>query len=86
MRSKMKHFGAALALFAVGAMSFAQEGVPKPPQERGSSATAPVRPSGLYGEQLGVASREKLTKKLNRAIDKKRDRLRFSPDRLISIH
>ena len=26
----------------------------------------------------------KLTKKLNRAIDKKRDRLRFSPDRLIS--
>lgn len=28
----------------------------------------------------------KLTQKLNRAIDKKRDRLRFSPDQVFSIH
>ena len=64
MNAKMKMFGTALALFAVGAMSIAQEAEPRTPRPRESSVTAPVRPSGLYGQQLGVATRTKLTEEL----------------------
>tara|TARA_R110002049_G_scaffold124814_3_gene280356 strand:+ start:2420 stop:3319 length:900 start_codon:yes stop_codon:yes gene_type:complete len=45
-------------------MLLAQEAVSNPPNGEGKSTTAPVRPSNLYGKELGVASRTKLTEEL----------------------